>query len=135
MFQKSIKREKSVAKRRWRRASVPREQPQTLPSLMSRKTGTHSGINGNGVRGFIAHKPRKSTLLFPKYLLGRRGMAKARQGSWYTGLGSSWQDARGKERDYWEAECPCPITSNGAGLGATKTRQDPQLERGLTPEL
>lgn len=57
MFQKSIKREKSVAKRRRRRASATREQPQTLPSLMSRKTGTHSGINGNGVRGFIAHKP------------------------------------------------------------------------------
>lgn len=38
-------------------------------------------------------------------------MAKAKQGSWCTGLGSSWQDARGKERDCWEAGCSCPITS------------------------
>lgn len=51
-------------------------------------------------------------------------MAKARQGSWHTGLGSSWQDNSSKETDCWEMGHCCPITSTDAGLGATKTSQE-----------
>lgn len=57
-------------------------------------------------------------------------MAKARQGSWYTGLGSSWQDARGKERYCWGVGCSCPSTSNDAGLGATKVLPGPPAREG-----
>lgn len=57
-------------------------------------------------------------------------VAKARQGRWCRELGLSWQDSRSKERDCWLVGCSCPITSSDAGLGTTKTSQDPPTREG-----